>query len=390
MIYLDDAATSKPKDEVIRAMLPYLYDHWYNPSSIYSKAYAVKKKIDEARDVVTKSIGAQANEIYFTSGGSESNCWAIRGFIDQAKADGYKPLIISTNIEHNSIRRCLGNLRDDEYYILPVDNCGFVSFDSLKRMLQNIENQNVISKALSVHQYKVLVSIQFANNEIGTIQNIGVLSEICHQYGACFHVDAVQAFCRIPINVIGMGIDMLSASGHKIGAPKGIGFLYIKNGVQIKPLIYGSQEGGLRGGTENVAGIMALKRAVEVTQRDAHYHLRMTVLRNNFISELEAMGCKLNGHRDQRLPNNINVTFNQNITAESMIYLLETSGIYISAGSACNSYSSSPSHVLKAIGLSDEEALRTIRITMPDDITMEEIDQTIAEIKKALVILDAD
>lgn len=388
MIYLDDAATSKPKDEVIRAMLPYLYDYWYNPSSIYSKAYAVKKKIDEARDVVAKSIGAQANEIYFTSGGSESNCWAIQGFANYVRGCGGTPYVITTDIEHSSTMKCLDNM-DFGVHILLVDHTGLVYLNDLKQKFQEYEDVIRTYPKVSL-PLRILVSVQMANNEIGTIQDIKAISEICHAHNALLHVDAVQAFCKIPIDVNDLGIDMLSASGHKIGAPKGIGFLYVRNGVDISPIIYGSQEGGLRGGTENVAGIMALKRAVEVTQKDAHYHLRMTVLRNNFISELEAMGCKLNGHRDQRLPNNINVTFNKNVTAESMIYLLETSGIYISAGSACNSYSSSPSHVLKAIGLSDEEALRTIRITMPDDITMEEIDQTIADIKKALVILNVD
>ena len=388
MIYLDDAATSRPKHEAIRVMNSFLYDQWYNPSSLHTKAMEVSAYIKEARRTIAKEICANdLNEIYFTSGGSESNCWAIRGFVDQVKANGFKSLIISTNIEHDSITRCLGNLNDNEYWLLSVDNHGFVSPDSLERMLQDAKNQNDIFKALGVPQYKVLVSIQFANNEIGTIQDIGVLSEICHQYDAYFHVDAVQAFCRIPINVIGMKIDMLSASGHKIGAPKGIGFLYIKNGVQIKPLIYGSQEGGLRGGTENVAGILAFKKAVEVTRRDFHYPLRMTVLRNNFLHDLESMGCTLNGDRYERLPNNINVTLGCNVTAESMIYLLETANIIVSAGSACKARSSSPSHVLKAIGLSDEEALRTLRITLPDDITADQIEEAVREIKNAMVIL---
>lgn len=385
MIYLDDAATSKPKDEVVREMLPYLYDHWYNPSSLYNKAVAVRKKIDEARSVVAESINANANEIYFTSGGSESNCWAIQGFSNYIKGRGGTPYVITTDIEHSSITKCLGNMSFG-YHVLLVDQTGLVYLNDLKQKF--IEYEDILKEYPQVGlPLRILVSVQMANNEIGTIQNIKAISEICHAHNALLHVDAVQAFCKIPIDVNDLGIDMLSASGHKIGAPKGVGFLYIRNGVKISPIIYGSQEGGLRGGTENIAGIMALKRAVEVSSRDIHYQLRMTVLRNNFISELEAMGCKLNGHREQRLPNNINVTLGKNITAESMIYLLEASGIYISAGSACNAHSSTPSNTLKAIGLTDEEALRTIRITLPDDITMDEIDLAANEIRKALVLL---
>lgn len=375
MIYLDAAATTKPNPKVIEAMMPYFTEKWYNPSSLYSSGNKIKNDIENARNVIGEFIGANGDEIFFTSGGSESNCWAIQGFINHCVKNGKTPCIITSTIEHKSIIECVENSNCYVEYI-GVDNKGFVDIGKL--------NEIVYQQSLYC---KVLVSIQFANNEVGTIQHIKEIADIAHKFGAIFHTDAVQAFGQVDINVEDLCVDMLSASGHKIGTPKGIGFLYKKNGIEISPLIYGSQMDSMRGGTENVPYIMGMAKAIKLIQRDDEYELRLSILRNNFISQLKSIGCKVNGSLKKRLPNNISVTFAQNITGESLIYMLDMSGIYISAGSACNSKSIKPSYVLKAIKLSDEDANKTIRITLPHDITAEEIDKAMGEIKKQIKLL---
>lgn len=377
MIYLDAASTTKPHPKVIEAMMPYFTEKWYNPSSLYNRSNKLKYEIEKARKTVADYIGANSSEIFFTSSGSESNCWAIRGFVDYWRYKGICPDIITTQIEHKSIHSCIGDLlHDANVYDVFTDNEGFVDMDSLDTILCRKPYNN-----------PTLVSIQFANNEIGTIQNIRKISKIAHKYGAVFHTDATQAFGQIPIDVNELEIDMMTASGHKIGAPKGIGFLYKKNGIKIKPLIYGSQMDSMRGGTENVPYIIGMAKAVQLIKKDDEYQLRLSILRDNFISELKALGCKVNGSLTERLPNNISVTFPQNITGESLLYMLDMSNIFISTGSACNSHSIQPSYVLKAIGLSDEEANKTIRITLPHDITMEEIDKAVHEIEKQIKLL---
>ena len=374
MIYLDAAATSKPKPEVIKAMTSYFADKWFNPSSLYSESNKVKNDIESARKIIGDFINADKNEIFFTSSGSESNNWAIQGFVNYWNHKGITPIIVTSTIEHKSIIDCVDHMCADVHYV-GVDNEGYINIDALEYILDHYNNK------------AILVSIQFANNEIGTVQNIKEISNIVHKYNAVFHTDAVQAFGRIHIDVEELGIDMLSASGHKIYAPKGIGFLYKKDSVQIDPLIYGSQMDGMRGGTENTAFIIGMAKAVELIKKDTEYDLRLTVLRNNFISELKSIGCKINGSLENRLANNINVTFPQNIMGESLIYLLDMSGIMVSTSSACNSRLFAISHVLKAIGLSNEEAVKTIRITLPDDITMDEIDIAVQEIKKQIKLL---
>lgn len=376
MIYLDAASTSKPNPKVIEAMMPYFTDKWFNPSSLYSKANAVKQDIDNAKKIIADYINAEPDEIFFTSSGSESNCWAIQGFVKNHNQSKILPTIITSNIEHKSIISCVEDMPVCLEYV-SVDNDGFINMDELEDAL------TCAKKRYS----DVLVSIQFANNEIGVIQHIKEIAELSHKYGAIFHTDSVQAFGQVPIDVDEFGIDMLTASGHKIGCPKGIGFLYKKNGIDIKPLIYGSQMNSVRGGTENVPYIIGMAKAVELLQEDTEYQIRLSVLRNNFISKLNTLGCKVNGSLDERLPNNINITFSQNITGESLIYMLDTGNVYISSGSACNSKSIEPSYVLKAIGLNDEEAMRTIRITLPNDITMNEIDCAASEIEKSIKLL---
>lgn len=380
-IYLDNAATTKPKKEVVEAMMPYLMDKWHNPSALYSEASKIKKDIESARKTIGKFINANGNEIFFTSSGSESNCWAIQGFVNHCIARGKNPCVITSTIEHKSVIECVDNLNNINVHYIGVDKNGFVNIAQLR---------NVLFHAATICEEEVLVSIQFANNEIGTIQHIKEIAEEVHRFGGVFHTDAVQAFGHVQIDVKDLDVDMLTASGHKVGCPKGIGILYKKDSVSINPLIYGSQMDGMRGGTENVPYIMGMSKAVELLQEDDEYQLRMTVLRNNFISQLKSLGCSVNGSIEDRLCNNINITFFQNISGESMVYMLDTCGIYVATGSACNSHEITASYVLKAIGLSDEDAHKTIRITLSDDITMDEIDEAVQEMKKQIMLLSMD
>ena len=378
-IYLDAASTTKVKPEVVEVMLPYFTEQYYNPSSLYSPATKIKEDIERARKIVGNFIGANGNEIYFCSGGSEANCLAIGGFCHRHNLNNTKPVVITSTIEHKSVMECVKNMIADVYYI-SVDNNGLIKLDDFAKLLTNV----------CLWGKPLLVSFQLVNNELGTIQRIKNVSEMLRQVGGLLHVDAVQGLGQIPINVNELGVDMLSASGHKLGAPKGIGFLYKRNGIDISPLIYGSQMEGLRGGTENVSGIIGMAKAVELCNVNDEDKIReMQSKRDYFIGCLEyKFGCKLNGHPTERLPNNINVTFPQNINGESLLYMLDMSGVAISTGSACNSKSIQPSYVLKEIGLSNDEAMRTIRISLPNDITYEQIDCVIGEIDKAIKLIE--
>lgn len=379
MNYLDCAATTKPKQEVVDIMMKYMNDEWYNPSSLYSDSVKVKTAVDSARDTIAKFISAKSgNEIYFTSGGSESNNWAIQGFINNRLDNLRVPHIITTKIEHKSIMGCVKNQKLAMVHYLDVDEYGFVSMYELEDIITELIN-------IGIEPKDILVSIQFANNEIGTIQDVINIGNIVHMYGCIFHTDAVQAFGHVYIDVDVMGIDMLSASSHKIGGCKGAGFLYIKNGIEINPLIYGSQMDGMRGGTENVPGIMGMSKAVKLSNWRNSSALRDT--RDYFIEKLLGIGCKLNGSIKTRLPNNINVVLPDNIYGENLLYMLDIDGIQIGTGSACNSHSIESSYVLKAIGLTDNEAKQSIRITIPDDITMDKIDEIVESIKKAIEVL---
>ena len=379
--YLDNAGTTKPKKEVVDAMMPYFYEKWHNPSSLYSKAAEVKKDIEQARKTVGDFINAKSNEIFFTSSGSESNNWAIQGFVNRCNRLGYFPTIITTTIEHKSILSCVKNINADVYYV-DVGKEGFICLDMLEDTLKFIDSENYDNKA-------VLVSLQFANNEIGTIQPIKTLTALAHKYNAIVHTDATQIFGAMPIDVKELDIDLLSASGHKVNTPKGIGFLYKKDGVEIDPLIYGSQMDELRGGTENTAYIMGFSKAVELCDVSHEKTKELCDKRNYFINQLkEKFSCKLNGSYIHRLPNNINVTFLQNITGESLLYTLDMSDIQISTGSACNSREIKPSYVLKAIELKNDEAMRTVRFTLSNDITYEDIDFVVDEIDKGIKLIE--
>ena len=380
-MYLDNASTTPVKQEVIDAMLPWLQDKWHNPSSLYSDATYAKIAIDNARKTIADFIHAKPSEIYFTSGGSESNCWAIQGFANSRLAKHHVPVVITTKIEHKSITECVKNLPIAATYFLNVDSSGLVDIDELENVIKElIEN--------GTDPDDILVSIQYANNEIGTIQEIWAVSDVVHKYGCVLHTDAVQAFGQIDVNAQLDGFDMMSASAHKIGGCKGVGILYIKDGIQINPLIYGSQMDGMRGGTENVAGIVGMARAVELAKIHNWDISPKYAVRDYFIKRLRKIGCKLNGQVwEHRLPNNVNIMLPYDINGETLLYSLDVDDIQIGTGSACNSRSIEPSHVLKAIGLTDDEASRCIRITIDDDFTKQNADYVVEAIEKSLKVL---
>ena len=381
LIYLDAAATaeySSIDDIVVNTITTAMRDSWMNPSSLY--AANVKDKINKCRANVADFIGAESEEIYFTSCSSESNNMAIRGWVDRLLIDNLHMLhIITTPIEHKSILKLLKNeaLGAIVRYC-NIDKYGFVDYRHLENLLIECKGE------------PVLVSINMANNEIGTIQPIKMFSDLVHKYNGVIHIDATQALGHMPINVKELDVDMMSCSAHKVSPVlRGIGFLYKKNNIEISPLIYGTQENGLRGGTENTYGIIGLNKAIEYC--DLNNKKEMCNKRNYFIDLLERkFNCRLNGHSVFRLPNNINVTFPQNITGESLLYILDIGNIKISVGSACNSKSIEPSHVLKAIGLSNEEAMRTVRFSLPYDITYKDIDKVINEIDMAIKLIETN
>lgn len=381
MIYLDSSATanySSKDDIVVNTIAEAMKKHWRNPSSLY--ASDVKTSIDICRKQVADFIGAKPDEIYFTSGASESNNWCIRGWVDKELTEGTTVVnVITTPIEHKSILEAVKNPNLGAIVrYCDVNKYGLVDYNSLKRLLEFREGE------------PILVTVGMANNEIGTEQDIEEISKLVHSYGGILHVDATQALPYIPIDVEELGVDMMSASGHKVSPVlKGNGFLYIKNGIDIYPLIYGSQEFHLRGGTENTFGIIGLGKAIELCDVGQQRYDDMCMNRDYFIDRLVyKFGCQLNGHNLLRLPNNVNVIFPQNITGEALLYTLDMGDIKISTGSACNSKEIAPSHVLKAIGLTDEEAMKSVRFTLSDDITCEDIDRVIDEIEKAIKLIE--
>lgn len=370
MIYLDNAATTKTAPEVVDAMLPYFSEYYGNASTIYSLGAESKKAMDHARQTIADSLGAKPEEIYFTAGGSESDNWALKATAEAYASKGKH--IITTKIEHHAILHTCEYLekRGFEITYLNVDRDGLISLDELKA---------------AIRPDTILISVMFANNEIGTIEPIAEIGEIAKEHGVLFHTDAVQAYAQVPINVDEMHIDMLSASGHKLNGPKGIGFLYIRKGVKIRSFVHGgAQERSRRAGTENIPGIVGLGAAVERAMRimDSKTHKEIE-LRDYLIGRLEneIPHCWLNGHRTKRLPNNINFSF-LFIEGESMLIMLDMKGICASSGSACTSGSLDPSHVLLAIGLKHEEAHGSLRLTLSEDSTKEEMDIVAEEVKK--------
>ena len=370
MIYLDNAATTKTAPEVVDAMLPYFSEYYGNASTIYSLGAESKKAMDHARQTIADSLGAKPEEIYFTAGGSESDNWALKATAEAYASKGKD--IITTKIEHHAILHTCEYLekRGFEITYLNVDRDGLISLDELKA---------------AIRPDTILISVMFANNEIGTIEPIAEIGEIAKEHGVLFHTDAVQAYAQVPINVDEMHIDMLSASGHKLNGPKGIGFLYIRKGVKIRSFVHGgAQERSRRAGTENIPGIVGLGAAVERAMRIMDTKTRKEIeLRDYLIGRLEneIPHCWLNGHRTKRLPNNINFSF-LFIEGESMLIMLDMKGICASSGSACTSGSLDPSHVLLAIGLKHEEAHGSLRLTLSEESTKEEMDIVAEEVKK--------
>lgn len=367
-IYLDNAATTRVASEVIQEMQPYFNEYYGNPSSIYSFGRKSKKAIEDARKIVADFIGAQPDEIYFTGGGSESDNWALKATAFALREKGKH--IITTTIEHHAIMNTcnyLESLGFDITYI-SVDEKGFVSLEEL------------IS---SIRPDTILISVMYANNEIGTIQEIDKISRIAHQHGLIFHTDAVQAYGHLRINVAKESIDMLSASGHKFNGPKGIGILYISNQIKIGSFIHGgSQERSRRAGTQNVPGIVGFAKATQlVDDKLEKINNDLIYLRDYCIQKLEKKiaGTHINGDRIRRLSNNINVSF-EDINGETLLIMLDQLNIYASSGSACTSGSLSPSHVLLAIGLEEKLAQGSLRLTLSEDNTIEEMDYVVEQI----------
>ena len=368
-IYMDNAATTQVYPEVFEAMKPYFTEFYGNPSSIYSFAGNSKKAVEDSRKTIANFLGAKTEEIYFTGGGSESDNWALKATADAYGNKGKH--IITSKIEHHAILHTCEYLEKKGFEVtyLDVDENGFV-------------NPADVEKA--IRPDTILISIMTANNEIGTIEPIAEIGKIAKEHGVLFHTDAFQAFGHIPMNVDEMNIDMLSASGHKINGPKGIGIMYIRKGVKIGSFVHGgAQERQRRAGTHNVPGIVGIGKAVELARDNMKERMEYeTKLRDHLISRVmeEIPYAKLNGDKVKRLPNNVNVCF-RFIEGESMLILLDQNGVCGSSGSACTSGSLDPSHVLLAIGLPHEIAHGSLRLTLSEKNTMEEVDFTVDKLK---------
>lgn len=373
--YFDNGATTQVRKEVLDVMLPYLQDQYGNPSSLYSVGRISKKAIEEARKQVAMLINAKPNEIYFTGCGSESDNTAIKGIAYANRQKGRH--IITSKIEHPAILHTCQSLEKQGFDItyLDVDKNGFVDLEQLRNSIRNDT---------------ILISIMFANNEIGTLEPIEEIAKIAKMHNIIFHTDAVQACGNVPIDVQKMGIDMLSLSGHKIRAPKGIGALYVKTGIEFEKFMDGGhQEKNKRAGTENVAGIVALGKACELARLELSSHMKkLQTLRDYYIAQVEEKvpNVKLNGSRNQRLPGNANFSF-KDVEGEALLLKLDEKGICVSTGSACSSGSPDPSHVLVAIGLSKELAQGSLRTTFGEDNTIEDVDYLVENIEDAVKIL---
>lgn len=397
MIYLDNAATTKTAPEAVEAMLPYLTEYYGNAGGIYRLGSESKKAVIRAKETIAGTLGAEANEIYFTSGGTESDNWAIKAVYEAYRDRGNH--IITTKIEHHAVLHTCEYLEKQgvEVTYLDVDTDGIVDVEQLRR---------------AIRPDTILISIMYANNEIGTIQPIQEIGGIAAEHNILFHTDAVQAYGHLPINVADCHIDLLSASGHKLNGPKGVGFLYVSKRAKIRSFMHGGQqERGRRAGTENVPGIVGLEAAVKraygsaeeaecacdfaenaemkkqsmkcsrsLMEKNAE---RERILRDYLISRIEQKipGAVLNGHRTKRLPGNVNFSF-EGVESESVLIMLDMQGICASGGSACTSGSIDPSHVLLALGLSNEQARSSVRLTLSGENTKEELDVVAAELAR--------
>lgn len=379
LIYMDNAATTSTAPEVVSAMLPFFTEYYGNPSSVYNFAQKSKMAIEDAREIIADSIGAaKSNEIYFTGGGSESDNWALKsaafGLIDKGNH------IITTKIEHHAILNTCAYLEKNGFEItyLDVDSEGFVS-------LEDVEN--------AITDKTILISVMFANNEIGTIEPVCEIGEIAHKHGILFHTDAVQAMCHVPINVTEMNIDLLSASAHKFNGPKGVGFMYMKNSAKLEPFIHGgAQERARRAGTSNVPGIVgmgkAVKLALDTLDKDTHTIINMrNYIVDRILGEIPDVtfdGAEIGSLK--RLPSNMHFCF-KDVSGDSLLIMLDMNGICASSGSACAAGSIDPSHVLLAIGRSSDEAKGALRLSIDKDLTKEDADYAIDALKAAVARL---
>ena len=370
LIYMDHAATTAVRPEVLDAMLPYFTEKYGNPSSVYTFASRNKDVINVSRDIIADSIGAKSEEIFFTGGGSESDNWALKAAAEAFSEKGRH--IITTKTEHHAILHTCQYLEKQGFDVtyLDVDEKGMVDTGRLEA---------------SIRPDTILISVMTANNEIGTIEPVSRIGAIAHEHGILFHTDAVQAYGQIPLDVNAMNIDMLSCSGHKLNGPKGVGFLYVRSGVKIGSFIHGGQqERGRRAGTENVPGIVGMGKAAELAVLSMNERMgRETEIRDHMIRRImaEIPYSRLNGHESERLPNNINISF-QFVEGETILIMLDMAGICASAGSACTSGSVDPSHVLTAIGLPKEISHGAVRLTLGYENTMEEGDFVVDNLKR--------
>lgn len=372
IIYLDNAATTKTAKEAVDAMIPFFMEQYGNAGSIYSLGTKSKQAMEESRRILAESINAQSSEIYFTSGGSEADNWALKA---AAEAYGFKGKhIIVSKIEHHAILNTCEYLKQNGYEItyVDVDEYGILKLDELKK---------------AIRSDTILISVMSANNEVGTIQPVKEIGEIAKEHDILFHTDAVQAYGHISIDVKEYSIDMLSTSAHKINGPKGVGFLYVRQGIKLHSLIHGGhQERGWRAGTENIPGIAGYGAAVRKAEASLKERMeKERSLRDHMIDRLlgEIPDCRLNGHRTKRLPGNVNVSF-PSVEGEAMLILLDMEGICASSGSACTQGLPDPSHVLLAMGVSRQRAKGSLRLTLSSDNTREEIDYTVDKIKEII------
>lgn len=372
MIYLDNAATTRMSDKVANAMRKYMVEDYYNPSAIYENAYKCMKVVENSKEIIAGAINCSSDEIYITSGGTESDNWVLKGVANAYKDKGNH--IIVSKIEHHAILNTCKYLEEMGYDVtyLNVDENGCVNLNELKS---------------AIKKETILISIMYANNEVGTLQPIEQIGQIAKRYNILFHTDAVQAFGHIPIDVNRLNIDMLSASSHKFGGPKGVGFLYVKNGLKMKPLIHGgSQENGMRGGTTNVSGIVGMAEAIKDSMINMRARMAYEIrLRDYMINRIlrEIPFCKLNGDRFKRLPNNINIGF-KNVEGHSIIALLSDEEICASTGSACSSGDNDASHVLKAMRIQKDFLQGAVRFTISHENTKGEIDIVVNKLKEII------
>lgn len=372
IIYLDNAATTRPKREVLEAMLPYLEENYANPSSMYGIALENQKVLWESRKIIAATIGAEPEEIFFTAGGSEADNWALKGVAHANREKGRH--IITSSIEHHAVLNSCEYLKEEGYDItyLEVDEKGRINLNELEK---------------AIRDDTVLVSVMAANNEIGTIEPIKEAAMIAKSKEVLFHTDAVQMYGQMPMDVDFLGVDLLSASGHKFNGPRGSGFLYIRKGVKISPFLNGGgQERGMRAGTENTAAIVGIAKAAEIAACTMNYRIRKETYNRNYLIRRvlrEIPYVRLNGHPMHRLPSNANFCF-EGIEGESLLILLDMKGICASAGSACTTGSAEPSHVLKAIGLDEKTANASLRLTLNEETTRREIDYVVETMKESV------